>query len=81
MINEKKNAKQAELDSMYNASKSKVQGEVDSAIAVLEKESALVLKKLDDQVGGFKIKARQIIWLVACLIHIYIFRPPCTREI
>lgn len=50
MINEKKNAKQAELDKLYNEAKSKVQGEVDSAIALLDKESATVLKNLDAQV-------------------------------
>jgi len=50
MINEKKSAKQSELDAMYNAAKGKVTAEVDAAIAVLDKESATVLKNLDAQV-------------------------------
>jgi hypothetical protein len=49
MINEKKNAKQAELDAVYATAKAKITDEVESAIAVLEKESAAVLKKLDSQ--------------------------------
>ena len=52
MINEKKNAKQNELDALYNAAKGKVTSEVDAAIALLDKESATVLKTLDAQVGG-----------------------------
>jgi F-type H+-transporting ATPase subunit b len=52
MINEKKNAKQAELDAVYATAKAKITDEVESAIAVLEKESAAVLKKLDSQVDN-----------------------------
>ena len=51
MINQKKVAKQGELDTIYNSSKAKVTAEVDAAIAVLDKESAVVLKNLDAQVG------------------------------
>ncbi|GAX80709.1 hypothetical protein CEUSTIGMA_g8144.t1 [Chlamydomonas eustigma] len=50
MINEKKNAKQAELDAVYATAKAKVTAEVESAIAALEKESGVVLKNLDSQV-------------------------------
>eukprot|EP00955_Chlamydomonas_euryale_P040716 351790-Chlamydomonas_euryale.AAC.3 len=50
MVNQKKNAKQAELDAVYAAAKAKVTGETDSAIAVLEKESQGMLAKLDAQV-------------------------------
>lgn len=50
MINQKKNAKQDELDKVYNAAKAKVNAEVEASIAALEKESATVLKNLDDQV-------------------------------
>ena len=52
MVNEKKNAKQSELDTVYNSSKAKVTAEVEAAIAVLDKESAVVLKNLDAQVGA-----------------------------
>jgi F-type H+-transporting ATPase subunit b len=51
MVNDKKNAKQSELDTVYNSAKAKVTAEVDSAIAILEKENAVVLKNLDAQVG------------------------------
>eukprot|EP00798_Chlamydomonas_sp_ICE-L_P030830 gene30830-35867_t len=50
MVNEKKNAKQKELDAIYDAAKAKVNAEVESSIAKLEKESAVVLKNLDAQV-------------------------------
>ncbi len=50
MINEKKSAKQAELDKLYNEAKGKVNGEVEAAIKVLDAESATVLKNLDAQV-------------------------------
>lgn len=50
MINEKKSAKQAELDAQYNAAKAKVSAETDSAVAALEKESNAMLSKLDAQV-------------------------------
>lgn len=46
----KKNAKQAELDSIYNSAKSKIQSETETAIAVLEKESGAMLATLDAQV-------------------------------
>lgn len=49
-ITTKKNAKQAELDKIYNDAKAKIQRETDSAIAGLEKESAGMLKTLDAQV-------------------------------
>jgi F-type H+-transporting ATPase subunit b len=50
LIADKKNAKTAELDKIYNAAKSKVTAETDSAIAGLEKESSTMLKSLDGQV-------------------------------
>lgn len=50
MVNDKKQAKQAELDAVYAAAKAKVNAETDSAIAALEKESAVVLQNLDSQV-------------------------------
>ena len=50
MINSKKSAKQSELDKVYNAAKAKVNSEVETSIAALEKESAVVLKNLDAQV-------------------------------
>jgi F-type H+-transporting ATPase subunit b len=50
MINDKKNAKQAELDAIYASAKNKMTAETDAAIAALEKESSVMLAKLDDQV-------------------------------
>lgn len=50
MVNEKKSAKQSELDAVYAAAKAKVTSETDSAIAVLEKESQSMLRQLDAQV-------------------------------
>eukprot|EP00798_Chlamydomonas_sp_ICE-L_P020699 gene20699-27503_t len=50
MVNAKKNAKQSELDKIYDAAKAKVNAEVEASIAELDKESAVVLKNLDAQV-------------------------------
>lgn len=46
----KKNAKQAELDKLYNDAKSKITAETEVAIAGLEKESGAMLAVLDAQV-------------------------------
>lgn len=50
MVNSKKNAKQSELDKQYDDAKGKIQREVDSSIAAMEKESQAMLAKLDSQV-------------------------------
>ncbi|KXZ41597.1 hypothetical protein GPECTOR_374g160 [Gonium pectorale] len=50
LVNTKKNAKQAELDKVYNEAKAKITAEVEGAIAGLEAESAGMLKTLDAQV-------------------------------
>jgi F-type H+-transporting ATPase subunit b len=50
MVNDKKNAKQSELDTVYQSAKAKVTSETDAAIAVLEKESQGMLRTLDAQV-------------------------------
>jgi F0F1-type ATP synthase membrane subunit b/b' len=57
MVNEKKSAKQSELDAVYASAKAKVTSETDAAIAVLEKESQSMLRQLDTQV-----RAREEDW-------------------
>jgi F-type H+-transporting ATPase subunit b len=49
MVLSQKNAKQAELDKLYNEAKAKITRETEAAIAVMEKESEGLLKSLDAQ--------------------------------
>jgi len=48
-ITSQKNAKQAELDKVYNDAKARVVAETDSAIAAMQKESEGLLSQLDAQ--------------------------------
>lgn len=49
MVLGQKNAKQAELDKLYNDAKAKITRETEGAIAAMEKESEALLKSLDAQ--------------------------------
>lgn len=49
MVMSQKNAKQSELDKLYNEAKAKITRETESAIAAMEKESEALLKSLDAQ--------------------------------
>lgn len=49
MVNSQKNAKQSELDAIYNEAKARVTRETEAAIAAMEKESEGLLASLDAQ--------------------------------